>query len=93
MLIECSDWWAFEILLLFAGLIGVNDQAAFVMIQYLAAQIFMTPEGLQVASCVIIGNCIGERNVPLARRYFRLAALITTVWCFVISIVLVILKQ
>ena len=24
MLIECSDWWAFEILLVLAGFIGVN---------------------------------------------------------------------
>ena len=60
MLIGCSDTWAYELLLVISGLIGVHQQAAFVMLQYLDSQIFQTPQGLQEAACVMIGNCIGE---------------------------------
>ena len=56
----CSDWWAFEILTIISGLIGVSEQATFVIIANLSAQIYMVPVGIQEATCVMIGNAIGQ---------------------------------
>ena len=46
VIMMCSDWWAFEILVIISGLIGVTDQAIFVIIANLAAQIYMVPVGI-----------------------------------------------
>ena len=41
------------------------------------AILFEIPLGYQEATCAVIGNCIGARNVPLARRFMRLTTWIT----------------
>jgi Na+-driven multidrug efflux pump len=36
----------------------------------------MVPLGFQEAHCTVIGNSMGENNPNLARKYFRLTAII-----------------
>ena len=89
----CSDWWAFEILTLISGLIGVADQATFVIIANLAAQIYMVPLGISEAACVIVGNSIGDHNSALAWRYFKLITAITIAYSILLCIVLIVLRE
>lgn len=42
----CAEWWAFEILTVIAGTIGVPEQAAQVMITSIGAVLFMVPLGI-----------------------------------------------
>ena len=82
----CAEWWAFEILTILSGIIGVNEQAANVVAFNVLAQVFMIPLGMQEASCAIIGIEIGANNVPLAKRY---ASVISTIaFCTIIGIAL-----
>ena len=73
----CSAWWAFKILTILAGTLGVTDLACQVIVMSVAATLFMIPLGIQEATCAIIGNCIGANNVPLAKRFFRLFNILT----------------
>ena len=68
----CSEWWAFEILIVLAGMLGVNELASQIIVITVSALLFMIPLGIQEASSSIIGNCIGANNVPLAKRFFAI---------------------
>ena len=46
----------------------------------------MVPQGLQEASCAIIGNEIGANNVRLARRYYRVISTIVALVAIAISL-------
>ena len=37
VIIMCSDWWAYSIIMIISGRLGVSDQAAFVIIQCIDA--------------------------------------------------------
>ena len=65
MVMLCTEWWAFEILILLSGLISVRAQASQVLLANMCAQMFMIPLGLQDATCVLIGNAIGDNNLKL----------------------------
>ena len=93
VLMQCSDWWAFEILTLISGLIGVVDQATFTIIANICVQIFMVPVGLREAACVVVGNSIGENNSMLGWRYYKLITAITLFYCTVFSIILIVLRE
>ena len=73
----CSEWWAFEILTVIAGTLGVTELACQIIIMNMAATLFMVPLGIQEATCGIIGNCIGANNVPLAKRFFNMINVFT----------------
>ena len=75
----CSEWWAFEVLTVFAGIIGVTELATQTILITLVATIFMVPLGIQEATGGIIGNCIGAGNVELARRFFSIISKFTTI--------------
>ena len=89
ILIQCSDWWAFEILLVLSGRIGVNDQAAYAILVQIIATIFMTPLGISEANCVIVGNSIGENNSVLAWRYWKMSTVIALSYFALITILMI----
>ena len=93
LIIQCSDRWAFNITTVISGKIGVDAQAAFVVLQILVVQIWMTPMGIQEAVCVIVGNCIGDRNPELAWRYWKMTSLITWIYSVILTSVLIIYKE
>jgi MATE family multidrug resistance protein len=45
-LMLCLEWWAFEAIIIMVGYIGVNEQAANVIIFQMAAFVFMVALGL-----------------------------------------------
>ena len=42
----CSEWWAFEILLILAGVLGVTELASYTIVMTVGALLFMVPLGL-----------------------------------------------
>ena len=89
----CAEWWAFEILTIIAGILGVKEQATQVILFNICAQVFMVPQGMQEAACAIIGNEIGANNVRLARRYYRVISTIAAVVTIAIALVLYIFRE
>jgi Na+-driven multidrug efflux pump len=61
-----------------------------VILLNLAAFMFMLAMGFQEATATVVGNSIGENNVPKAKKYFKIASFIALpciyVWmsCFYI---------
>ena len=75
----CSEWWAFEVLTILAGVIGVTELASQTILISILATMFMMPLGISEASGGLIGNCIGSGNVDLARRFFSIINKFTTI--------------
>jgi MATE family multidrug resistance protein len=56
----CLEWWAFEVMTLLAGYIGVDEMAAQVIIMNVLALVFMIAVGLLQAATCLIGQQIGN---------------------------------
>ena len=87
MFMLCFEWWAFELLAIFSGLLSVTDLAAEVVIINLISFIFMVPLGISYSASGLTGSSLGEGDIPLARRY----ALITVTINIVITSIIVLL--
>ena len=58
-MITCFEWWCFEILAIFAGLISAEALGAQVIIINITNLIFMVPLGASYAASMFIGNFLG----------------------------------
>lgn len=76
ILILGSEWWAYELITVLAGLINTEAQAAQTLISICVSVFFEVPLGTSEASCALIGNCIGANNVPLAKKFLRVTSLV-----------------
>ena len=72
----CSEWWAFEIMVILAGILGITEQAVNVILFNIIAVLYMAPVGMQEASCALIGNEIGANNPKLAKKYGKVISTI-----------------
>jgi multidrug resistance protein, MATE family len=72
----CFEWWAFELLAVFSGYMGVAALAAEVVIINVVAFLFMMPLGISFAASALTGNYIGQRNIPLAKRFAAMSMLL-----------------
>ena len=79
MLMLCFEWWAFELLAIFTGLIGVKDLAAEVVIINIVTFIFMLPLGISYAASALTGVYLGERRIILAKRYATLTIVVDVI--------------
>ena len=70
----CSEWWAFEVLMIIAGLIGVVEMATITIVFSYSPLMFMFMLGIQEGTCTLIGNSIGANNIPLGKRFYYLIA-------------------
>ena len=90
MLMLCFEWWAFELLAIFTGLIGVNDLAAEVVIINMVSFIFMLPLGISYSASALTGTYLGEDNIKLAKRFAYLTivfdAIITSIICILLVV-------
>ena len=59
MLMLCFEWWAFELLSIFSGLLGVTELAAEVVIINIVTFIFMLPLGISYSASALTGNFLG----------------------------------
>jgi len=76
MLMLCFEWWAFEFLAIFTGLLGVTDLAAEVVIINMVTFIFMLPLGISYAASALVGNSLGKSDYALAKRFAMLTILL-----------------
>jgi MATE family multidrug resistance protein len=75
----CSEWWAFEIVALLAGLLGNKTLAAQTIVLNTSTLAYMLPLGISVASSTRIGNCLGGQMPFRAKMASRAALLVAFV--------------
>jgi len=93
MLMLCFEWWAFEILALFTGLLGVDELAAEVVIINLISFIFMLPLGISYSASALTGNYIGEGKIDLAKKFAKMSVIFDICCTTVIVVLLAIFKD
>jgi len=69
----CSEWWAYEVLSLFASILGTDAIAAQAIIFQVTAFLFMIPLGLGITTASIVGNAIGAKKRLLAIQMAHLS--------------------
>jgi len=89
----CLEWWTFEILTLFSGLISVDVNAAEVILINLFVIFYTIPYGIQSSAIVVVGNSIGENNVIQAKNYAKIIMMIGISFNFLICLSLFIFKN
>jgi MATE family multidrug resistance protein len=87
MLMLCCEWWIFEILTIFSGLLGVTQLAAEVVIVNIITFIFMIPLGISYAASALTGNYLGEGKIDLAKKF----ASMTVIFDIIITSLIVLL--
>ena len=87
MLMLCFEWWAFELLAIFTGILGVEPLAAAVVIINMITFIFMLPLGISYTASALVGNFVGEKKIDLAKRF----AILTIVLDIVLTSLVVLL--
>jgi len=86
MLMLCCEWWIFEILTIFSGLLGVTQLATEVVIVNIITFIFMIPLGISYAASALTGNYLGEGKIDLAKKF----ASMTVIFDILITSVIVV---
>lgn len=76
LVMTCSEWWAFEILTIFASLISTEAVAAQAVMMQISTLAFMFPLGLSITVTCIIGNSLGARKRSLAIEMGKLSFLV-----------------
>jgi MATE family multidrug resistance protein len=87
----CSEWWAFEVVALAAGLLGDTVLAAQTVMLNTGSLLYCVPLGLSVASSTKIGNSLGANRPTTARNVaissYLLALLLASVNCTLLLLV------
>ncbi len=69
LLMTCLEWWAWEIMNLFSGTLGVNQLAANSTVYNLCIFLFIFTVGFSGASSTLVGKSLGEGKAEQARRF------------------------
>jgi len=88
MLMLCFEWWAFEFLAIFTGLLGVDQLAAEVVIINMITFIFMLPLGISYTASALTGNFVGEKKIDLAKRFATLTIVLDVILTSIIVLLL-----
>lgn len=72
----CSEWWAFEIIALAAGLLGDNMLAAQTVVLNTCGLTYMIPLGVSIACTTKIGNSLGASRPNSAKLSAECALLL-----------------
>jgi MATE family multidrug resistance protein len=67
VMMTCSEWWAFEVVALLAGILGDQYLAAQTIILNTCGLTYMVPMGLAIATSTRVGNSLGA-NLPYTTR-------------------------
>lgn len=92
-LILCLEWWSFEILSLFAGMLSVEELAANIVLLNLCIFLFQVPEGIGFVVSNLVGNSLGEMNAKKARKYVIASLGVILSATFILIILLLNLKN
>ena len=89
----CAEMWAFEITVVLAGILGIIEQAAFIIAFNIEAQLFMFPIGIQEATSALVGKEIGANNPKLAKKYCKVISTIASLIQVLIGILIYFWRQ
>lgn len=84
----CFEWWCFELLAIFSGLMGVEALAAEVIVVNLVTLVFMVPLGTGYAASAFTGYFLGQKKIDKAKKYSRLTLVFNILVTIVILIIL-----
>ena len=56
---QCFEWWCFEVLAIFAGMLSNAELGAQVAIINIIGLLYMVPLGVQFAASALVGISIG----------------------------------
>ncbi|KAM4664039.1 multidrug and toxin extrusion protein 1-like [Discoglossus pictus] len=93
MLMLCIEWWAFEIGIFLAGVLGVVDLGAQAVIYQTANIVFMVPIGFSIAASVRVGHALGAGNMKKAKNSTVVALFMTEACALGCCILLASLKD
>mgnify|MGYP000430374983 CR=1 FL=1 len=85
----CSEWWAFEFLMLMATFLGTHEVAAQAIILQISSISFMVPLGIGVTCASIVGNAIGAGKMQLAQQIGKLCLVYSTFINIILGILIV----
>jgi len=85
----CSEWWAFEILMLFATLLGTPEVAAQTIILQISSMAFMVPLGIGVTVASFVGNAIGAGKITLAKQMGKIGLMYTGCTNVIVGVIIV----
>ena len=68
-MMQCAEWWAFELLAIFAGMLGPHHLAAQVAVINILGLIYMVPLGIQFTASANVGGEIGAGNPTMAKKH------------------------
>jgi len=88
MLMLCCEWWIFEILTIFSGLLGVTQLATEVVIVNCITFIFMIPLGISYAASALTGNYLGEGKIDLAKKFAQMTVIFDIILTSIIVLLL-----
>jgi MATE family multidrug resistance protein len=89
----CFEWWAFELLAIFSGYMGIAPLAAEVIIINLVGFVFMLPLGVATAASALTGNYIGSRKIGLAKKFANMSLLFGTLQIIAVIALIVLFKD
>ncbi|XP_018422770.1 PREDICTED: multidrug and toxin extrusion protein 1-like [Nanorana parkeri] len=93
MLMLCIEWWTFEIGIIMAGVLGVEDLGAQSIIYQMANIVFMVPVGYSIATSVRVGHSLGAGDIAQAKKSMVVALLMTEGCALTCCILLVSVKD
>lgn len=88
-MMQCAEWWAFELLAIFAGMMGKHQLAAQIAVINIIGFIFMVPLGVQFSASALVGGQVGANNVALAKKHAITHVIYAT---FLMTIIMVTIK-
>ena len=65
---QCAEWWAFELLAIFAGMLGTHQLAAQVAVINIIGFLYMVPLGVQFSTSANVGGQVGAGNTSMAKK-------------------------
>ena len=88
-LIIILEWWSYELLAMYAGMLSVEELAAHVMLFNLSIILFQVTEGTAFVVWNFVGNSIGEMKAKKTKIYVKAAVIVILAITVVIVILLI----
>ena len=89
----CIEWWAFEFVIIFSGILGVKQLAAMVAVMNVNSFVFMFPLGCQFAASALVGNALGKGQKSQAKRFALVCVIVCVSFVFLLAVLMNIFKR
>ncbi|KAM9327259.1 multidrug and toxin extrusion protein 1-like [Gastrophryne carolinensis] len=93
MLMLCIEWWAYEIGIILAGVLSVEDLGAQSIVYQMANLIYLVPLGFSIAACVRVGHSLGSGDIAQAKKSMMIILVMTEIFAIFCCLLLISLKN